>query len=110
VKIPISDHSLDLEHGATLYVCDSGCDDGDIRISVVVCGCSLNVDMSIVDLMRFRRLLADAYREAFDVQPELKCPACGYDRDTADLAGDHQTCRLFPFFPGEKGKSHAKDY
>lgn len=110
MKVPISDHSLDLEHGATLYVCDSGCDDGDIRISVVVCGCSLNVDMPMVDLMRFRRMLADAYNEAFYVQPAIKCPACGYDWDTAKLAEDHQTCRNYPFFPSERGRSHAKEY
>ncbi len=107
MEIKIGDHSMVLQHGAEIYVCANGTDDGGVRISVVVSGCSLNVDMSVDELQRFRSLIGDAINEAFEVQPELRCPACGYTFEDAKLHGDHRVCRRFPFFPGEKGKTQA---
>lgn len=107
MEIPISDHSMVLRYGADIYICANGADDGDVRISVVVGGCSLNVDMSIDELQQFRSMIGDVINEAFKVQPELRCPACGYTFEKAKLHGDHNICRRFPFFPGERGKTQA---
>lgn len=107
MEIKISDHSLRLQCGAEIFVCANGLDDGDLRISVVNAGCSLNVDLSVDELQKFRSLIGDAITEAFRVQPDLRCPACGYSIEDARFNGDHKLCRRYPFFPGEKGKTQA---
>lgn len=110
MEIKLSEHMMTTENGTHLYVTDNGSDDGQVTIRAIASGCCLNVDLTVDELQRFQRLIGDAINEAFKVQPALKCPACGYDKDTAMYAGDHRNCRRFPFFPGEKGKSHAKEF
>lgn len=107
IPVEISDYSMELRHGAEVYVCANGVDDGDVRISVVASGCSMNVDLSIDELERLQEMVAGAIEEAFEVQPELRCPACGYTFNDAKLHGDHRNCRRYPFFPGESGNSFA---
>ncbi len=101
---------MSLNRDVHLYICDNGGDDGEVQVKFVVSGCSFAVDVSIDELQKVIGLMKEANSEAFKVQPKIRCPACGYTAEEAMHAGDHQTCRRFPFFPGEKGKSHAKIY
>jgi hypothetical protein len=110
MEIKIGDHQMTTHNGADLYVCGNGTDDGDVQVKAIADGCVVSFDLSVDELQQFQRMIGEAVREAFDVHPDLKCPACGYTRDIAMYSGDHQTCRRFPFFPGEKGKSHAKEF
>lgn len=76
--------------------------------SIVNDGVQLTFDVTLEDAIRFRSLIDDGIFDAFNKWPDEKCPACGYTSNQAASAGDHQNCRQFPYFPGERGKSHAK--
>lgn len=100
------------EHMAILanchaYVTSTDDADDDIAIVFVGNGTQQRIDLSVIDAMRFRDLLNAGITNAFEVCEELRCPACGYTWEDARMHGDHRTCRQFPFFPSESGKSHA---
>lgn len=109
MKIPIGDHSFKVRDGHQVYVNDYGMDDDTVRVQFLNCGLTASIDMTIDDLQRFRDLISGAIADAFKVQPAIQCPACGYTLSDAVLHLDHRTCRRYPFFPGEKGKSEAID-
>jgi len=108
LAITIGDHCLQLNHGVEAIICDTEDCDGEIRLQFISAGLTARVDMTVDKLQRLQSLLGDAIIDAFESQPRLRCPCCGYTKADADVAGDHQNCRRYPFFPGEIGGSHAK--
>lgn len=94
-------------HGFDIALSGSDFDDRHVQISFIndiMC----RVDLSIVELIRFRDNLNHAIKDVFSQDNSIQCPACGYTAQDAMFHADHQTCRRYPFFPGEEGKSHAK--
>ena len=102
------DEHMVILSGRHCYACDTDDDPRELRIVVVNDGVQLTFDVTLEDAIRFRSLIDDGIFDAFNKWPDEKCPACGYTSNQAASAGDHQNCRQFPYFPGERGKSHAK--
>lgn len=108
LAITIGDHCLQLSHDVEAIICDTEDCDGEIRLQFISAGLSARVDMTVDNLQRLQSLIGDVIIDAFESQPGLRCPACGYTKAEADAVGDHQNCRRYPYFPNETGASFAK--
>ena len=91
---------------AHFYISSEDSENDLIKLSWISGTLSQNVDIKFNDLIQMRDTINNAIQEVFELN-EICCPACGQTRDEAMLINDHKTCRKFPFFPGESGKSDA---
>lgn len=87
-------------HGSELDGCHVG-------LSFIGNGTIFSADMTVCDAMKLRDSLSSAITDTFRDDKSIQCPACGYTWGDANVHRDHRQCRQYPFFPDERGSSHA---
>jgi hypothetical protein len=81
----------------------------ELRLSIVSPRVSVWFDMSVEELVSLKHAMNAFHERVFRENDDTaRCPACGYTFRDSRLHGDHKTCRNYPFFPGERGKSDAR--
>ena len=93
--------------GLDVNVHPSDLDECHVGVSFIGYNSMFSVDMNVDDLLKLRDELTRAITDSFRSDETIRCPACGYTWQDAQLHCDHRTCRRYPFFPDETGKSHA---
>lgn len=89
------------------YVSSDDPEGDTVKLSIVAPNSSQTLSLTFGEIHGLRDLLQDAVEALFQ-QNDIKCPACKQTQEMATALGDHNCCRMFPFFPGETGRSLAK--
>ena len=99
--IKLDDHEIYLRESTTHVGFVQSFSQGEVTLRISDGWHRTELDISFDRLLQLRELVNAAIDNAFELNPELKCPACGYTAADAEFHGDHKHCRNFPLFPSE---------